>query len=413
MMKRSAYFDHNATTPIRPEVREGMEPYLREQYGNPSSVYAFGQQARKAVDEAREAVASLIGAGDPYEVLFTSSGTEADNLAIQGVAFANRSRGQHIVVSAVEHHAVLNTCRYLEEHHGFRLTIVPVDGTGRVDPQRVAQSLTRETILVSIMHANNEVGTIQPIAEIGALCRARGVLFHTDAVQTLGKLPIRVDSLNVDLLSMSAHKIYGPKGVGALYIRQGTRLHALLHGGAHERNRRAGTENVAGIVGFGVACQLAAQELGVGVGLEREEQPRLAGLRDQLQRGLMERIPCLRVNGHPTERIANTLNVCIEYVEGEALILGLDLEGVIVSTGSACTSGLLEPSHVLMAMGIPPQVAQGSLRFSLGRDNTEKDVAYALDVVPRVVERLRAISPVWADYQKGRSVPLRPRAANA
>jgi len=375
--------DHNATTPLREEVLEAMLPYLREHFGNASSLHSFGIKARQAIEEARGKVAQALGC-EPREVVFTGSGTEADNQAIKGVAYANRERGDHIITSRIEHHAVLHTCQYLEKQ-GFRVTYLPVDKYGIVDPDDVRRAITDRTILITIMHANNEVGTIQPIAEIGRIAREKGVYFHTDAVQTVGKLPTKVDVLGVDLLSLSAHKIYGPKGVGALYIRRGTRIDSLLHGGHHEWGKRASTENVAGIVGLARALELRMGEM-------EEEARRLTALRERLYEGIRERIDHIRLNGHPTQRLPGTLSICFEYIEGESIIMGLDLVGVAVSSGSACTSASLEPSHVLLAMGIHPAVAQGSIRFSLGRGNTEEQVDYVIEQLPPIVARLREMS---------------------
>ena len=380
---RPIYMDHNATTPLREEVLEAMLPYLGEHFGNASSLHSFGIKARQAIEEARGKVAQALGC-KPREVVFTGSGTEADNQAIKGVAYANRKKGDHIITSRIEHHAVLHTCQYLERQ-GFRVTYLPVDGYGMVDPDDVRRAITDRTILITIMHANNEVGTIQPIAEIGRIARERGVYFHTDAVQTVGKLPTRVDELGVDLLSLSAHKIYGPKGVGALYIRRGTRIDPLLHGGHHEWGKRASTENVAGIVGLARALELRMGEM-------EEEARRLTALRERLYEGIRERIDHIRLNGHPTQRLPGTLSICFEYIEGESIIMGLDLVGVAVSSGSACTSASLEPSHVLLAMGIHPAVAQGSIRFSLGRENTEEQVDYVIEQLPPIVARLREMS---------------------
>lgn len=380
---RPIYMDHNATTPLWEEVLEGMLPYLREHFGNASSLHSFGIRAREAIEEARRKVAQALWC-EPQEVVFTGSGTEADNQAIKGVAYANRRRGDHIITSSIEHHAVLHTCQYLEKQ-GFRGTYLPVDEYGMVDPDDVRKAITDRTILITIMHANNEVGTIQPIAEIGRIAREREVYFHTDAVQTVGKLPTKVDKLGVDLLSLSAHKLYGPKGVGALYIRRGTRLDPLLHGGHQERGRRASTENVAGIVGLAKAIELRMGEM-------EEEARRLTALKERLYKGIRERIDHIRLNGHPAQRLPGTLSICFEYIEGESIIMGLDLVGVAVSSGSACTSASLEPSHVLLAMGVHPAVAQGSIRFSLGRENTEEQVDYVIEQLPPIVARLREMS---------------------
>lgn len=382
---RRVYLDHSATTPIRPEVLEAMLPYLRERYGNPSSLHHWGQEAKKAVEQAREAVAALISAR-PEEIVFTSGGTEADNLAVIGAAYANAAKGRHIITSSIEHHAVLDSMQYLERQ-GFKVTFLPVTAEGLVQVDEVAAAITPETILISIMHANNEVGTVQPVALIGQLAKEKGIILHSDAVQSAGKIPVDVDELGVDLLTLSAHKIYGPKGVGALYVRKGTRLDPIFHGGAQERKRRPGTENTPGIVGFGRAAALAKQEMAT-------EARRLAALRDRLLDGLSERIPDLVITGHREKRLPNHVSVCVKYVEGESLLLSLDLQGVAASSGSACTSGSLEPSHVLLAMGLPHEVAQGSLRLTLGRENEEADVDYVLEILPPIVERLRAMSPL-------------------
>ncbi|MFQ6070719.1 MAG: cysteine desulfurase NifS, partial [Candidatus Aminicenantales bacterium] len=344
-MKR-IYLDHAATTPVHPEVVKAMFPYFSERFGNASTLYSYGQEAKEAMEEARSKIAELIGAKSPKEIVFTSGGTESDNFAICGIAWANQSKGDHIITTSVEHHAVLNTCKFMEKR-GFRVTYLPVDEYGLVDPEDVKKAITDKTILISIMHANNEVGTIEPVAEIGRMAREKEIYFHTDAVQSFGHIPIKVDELNVDLLSASAHKLYGPKGVGMLYIRKGTKIVPFLYGGEQENRRRASTENVAGIVGFGEACELAAQNM-------EEESPRLITLRDRLIKGLLEKIELTQLNGHPTKRLPGNVNVSIKYVEGESMLLKLDGKGVCASSGSACTSSILEPSHVLTAMGIPP-----------------------------------------------------------
>jgi len=380
---RRIYMDHNATTPLREEVLEAMLPYLRDEYGNASSIHFFGMRARRAIEDAREQVAAALGA-QPSEIIFTGCGTEADNQAIMGTAFANRSRGDHIITSRIEHKAVLQTCQYLEKQ-GFAVTYLPVDQYGMVNPNDVAQAISDRTVLVSVMSANNEVGTIQPITEIAQACRERGVYFHTDAVQAVGKLQINVDRLGVDMLSLSAHKFYGPKGVGVLYVRKGVKIDPLLHGGHQEQGRRAATENVAGIVGLGKAIELRLDEMDA-------EAARLRALRERLHAGILAQIDHVYLNGHPTERLPGTLSLCFDYIEGEAIIMGLDMAGVAVSSGSACTSASLEPSHVLLAMGVHPAVAQGSIRLSLGRTSSDLDVDYVLETLPPIVERLRAIS---------------------
>jgi cysteine desulfurase len=382
---RTVYLDHSATTPVHPDVVEAMLPFFTEEYGNASSIHRFGRNARVAVDEAREKVARLLNAQD-QEIYFTSGGTEGDNLAIKGVAWALQDKGNHIITSQVEHEAVLNTCHYLEKN-GFTVTYLPVDQYGMVDPTEVRKAITDKTIIISVMHANNEVGTIQPIAEIGAIAQQQEVLFHTDAVQTVGKMPLDVKALSVDLLSMSGHKFYGPKGVGALYMRKGAKIQPLAHGGHHENWKRAGTENIPGIVGMAKAMEICYQELEVVS--KRESQ-----LRDALQKGIQETIEDVRFNGHPTQRLPGSLSACFEALEGEALILSLDLKGVAASTGSACSSGSLEPSHVLKAMGVPIEIAHGSARLTLGRGNTQEEIDYVLEVLPEIVDRLRSMSPL-------------------
>ncbi|MFH0768375.1 MAG: cysteine desulfurase NifS [Chloroflexota bacterium] len=383
-MKR-VYLDYAATTPTHPDVVKAMLPYFTEMFGNPSSIYSYGQEAKGAIEEARSKIAGFIGARDE-EIVFTGGGTEADNFAIKGIAFANESKGNHIITSSVEHHAVLETCKFLARR-GFSVTYLPVDKYGLVNPQDVKNAISNKTILVSVMHANNEMGTIEPIAEIGKIAKESGIYFHTDAVQTVGHIPVDVNSLGVDLLATSAHKIYGPKGVGALYIREGTKIIPFIHGGEQERGRRASTENVAGIVGFGKAVELASQEIG-------EESGRLGQLRDKLINGLQERIDHIHLNGHSKIRLPNNVNISIDYVEGESMCLNLDLEGICASTGSACSSSSLEPSHVLLAMGLPPEHAHGSLRFSLGKWTTEEEINRVLEVLPRIVAKLRAMSPL-------------------
>jgi len=382
---RRIYLDHAATTPTHPEVVEAMLPYFIDAFGNPSSIYSYGQEAKGAIEEARAKVADLIGARSD-EIVLTSGGTEADNFAIKGVAYANEGKGNHIITSAIEHHAVIETCKFLEKR-GFLVTYLPVDEYGLVDPDDVKKAITDKTILISVMHANNEVGTIQPIAEIGKIAKETGIYFHTDAVQTAGHIPVNVNELGVDLLAMSAHKLYGPKGVGALYIRKGTRLVAFMHGGEQERRRRASTENVPGIVGFGRAAELAKQEM-------TEEAERLTHLRDKLIKGILEQIEHTRLNGHPLKRLPNNVNISVDFVEGESMLLNLDLEGICASTGSACSSASLEPSHVLLALGLSPEQAHGSLRFSLGKENTEEDMGRVLKVLPGIVAKLRAMSPL-------------------
>jgi cysteine desulfurase len=381
---KRVYLDHAATTPVDPEVAEAMTRVLREVPGNPSSIYGEGRAARGLVDQAREHVATAIGA-HPSEIVFTSGGTEADNLALRGVLTAHEGERDGLVISSIEHHAVLDTAEDLAHHGHARVTIVPVDGDGLVDPGALGRALDGRTALVSIMHANNEIGTIQPIAEIGALCRARGVTFHTDAVQTVGVLPFDVREIPVDLVSINAHKFYGPKGVGALYVRRGTRIATIQTGGGQEKGRRTGTENVAGVVALGVAMRIAA-------GRRDEDARRLARLRDRVIEGVQQRIPGAVLTGHPTRRLPNNASFCFPGAQGESLIVALDLEGISASSGSACTSGKTDPSHVLLAIGLDRDVAQGSLRITVGRDTTTGDVDRLLEVLPRVVERLRAVS---------------------
>jgi len=390
MMNR-IYLDYNSTTPMRPEVLEAMLPYLRDAYGNASSIHGFGQEAKKGIEEAREKVARLINAS-PTEIVFTGGGTEADNLAIKGIAYANREKGRHIITSPIEHYAVLRPCEHLVKE-GFRITYVPVDGKGRIDPEDVRKAITEETILISLMHSNNEVGTIQPIKEIGQLAKAHRILLHTDAIQSVGKVPVDVETLGVDLLSMSSHKIYGPKGIGALFIKSGITIAPLLHGGHHERNRRAGTENVAGIAGFGKAGELASGELA-------KNQERMKALRDYFWQKIQARIERVDLMGHPVDRLPNTVNVAFEFIEGESIVISLDLQGVAASTGSACTSGALEASHVLAAMGIPRLTAQGSVRFSLGKGTTREEIDQATEILAETVNRLRSFSPFYADSKR-------------
>ena len=385
-MKR-VYLDHSATTPVDLEVATLMMTYYTEKYGNPSSVHSFGREAKQALEEARGQVAALIGATPP-EVTFTSGGTEADNLAILGTAEALRKKGKHIITSCIEHHAVLETCEYLEKN-GFDLTVIPVDEEGILSVEDLRKAIRPDTILISVMHANNEVGSIQPIAEIGKLAKEHGITFHVDAVQSLGKLPIDVNEMNVDLLTVSSHKIYGPKGVGALYVRKGVRVVPMAHGGGQEKRRRSGTENTPGIIGFGKACQLAEQRMAD----DAEHQTKL---RDKLINGILQRIDHVKVNGPiGDKRLPNNANVSIRFVEGESLLLSLDMLGIAASSGSACTSGSLDPSHVLLAMGLVHEIAHGSLRFTLGRQNTEEEIDYVLEQLPKIVERLRMMSPLY------------------
>lgn len=383
-MKR-IYLDYAATTPTHPEVMKAMLPYFTDSFGNPSSIHSFGQEASDAIEKARNQVAALIGAKSE-EIVFTGSGTEADNFAVKGIALSRYDKGNHIITSSIEHHAVLETCKFLEKQ-GFSVTYLPVNGYGMVDPNDVKEAITNRTILISIMHANNEVGTIEPVAEIGNIAREAEIYFHTDAVQVVGHIPVDVDNLNVDLLSISAHKLYGPKGIGVLYIRKGTRVSSFMHGGGQEKGRRAGTENVPAIVGLGKAAEIARQEM-------LEEAQKLTVLRDKLIEGILKGIEHTQLNGHPVMRLPNNVNVSINYVEGESILLNLDLAGICASTGSACSSSDLEPSHILVAMGLPHLQAHGSLRFSSGKWTTEDDINQVLNVLPGIVSKLRAMSPL-------------------
>ena len=379
--ERTIYLDHAATTALDPRVLDAMLPYLTTEYGNASSIYTLGRHAMQALDNAREQVAELLHCRS-NEIAFVGCGSESDNLAIKGIAFASQKKGNHLITSSIEHHAVLHTCQYLDRF-GFKTTYLPVDEYGRVNPDDVERYLTDQTVLVSIMYANNEVGTIEPIAEIGRICRARKIPFHVDAVQAGGALPIDVVALNVDLLSLSAHKFYGPKGVGILYVRQGMRILPQLQGGSQERGRRAGTENVAGVVGVASALRLAYEELPY-------VRPRIQALRDRLIEGVLQ-IPRSRLTGHPTERLPNNASFCFEGVEGESILLNLDMLGIAASSGSACTSGAVDPSHVLVAMGLTPEWSHGSLRLSLGKENTEEEVERVIAVLPGIVEKLRGL----------------------
>jgi len=379
------YLDNAATTPVDKRVLEVMLPYYSDVFGNPSSLYSYGQEAKKAIEEAREKVAKALGA-DADEIYFTSGGSESDNWALKGVAYALKDKGNHIITTEIEHHAVLNTCRYLEKE-GFKVTYLPVNEYGLVKPEDLKKAITDKTILVSIMFANNEIGTIEPIEELVKIAHEENVYFHTDAVQAVGNVPIDVKKLDVDLLSLSAHKIYGPKGVGALYIKKGVKIHSLIQGGTQERNRRAGTENVAGIVGLGEAIELITKNLDFHIN-------KLTFLRDKLINGILEKIPYARLNGHPTKRLPGNVNVSFEFIDGESLILNLDMAGICASSGSACTSGSLEPSHVLLAIGLPRELARGSLRLTIGKDNTEEDIDKVLEVLPQIIKRLRSISQI-------------------
>jgi cysteine desulfurase len=386
------YLDYAATTPTDPNVVQAMLPYFHDAFGNPSAIYSYGQEAKNALEEARGKVARLIGARDE-EIIFTSGGTEADNFALKGAAYANQKKGNHIITSAIEHHAVLESCKFLGKM-GYKITYLPVDKYGLVDPDSVKKAITDKTIIISVMHANNEIGTIQPIAEIGKIAKEAGILFHSDAVQTAGHIPVNVNELGVDLLSMSGHKLYGPKGVGVLYTRKGSKLTPFMHGGGQERGRRASTENVPGIVGLGQAAELAGQDL------EGETQ-RLIGLRDKLISGIVQKVDRTHLNGHPVKRLPNNVNISVEFVEGESMCLNMDIVGICASTGSACSSGSLEASHVLLAIGLEHVQAHGSLRFTLGKWTTEEEVEKVLEILPRIIGKLRAMSPLTKNLSPG------------
>lgn len=381
------YLDHNSTSPTRAEVIKEMLPYFTKIYGNASSIHSFGRDAKKVLEESRSKVAELLGAQDPNEIIFTSGGTESDNLAIKGVAYKNQKKGNHIITTQIEHHAVLNCCKYLEKD-GFETTYLPVNEFGEVDPDELKNSIKKNTILISIMHANNEIGTIEPISKLAQIAKDNGVFFHTDAVQSVGKIPINFKEMNIDLLSLSGHKFYGPKGIGALYIRKGTNIEALQHGGHHEKNQRAGTENIPGIVGLAKALNINIDEI-------QSETQRLTYLREKLWEGLSNQIPEIVRNGPVNNCLPNTLNICIKYIEGESLLLSLNNEGIAISSGSACTSASQEPSHVLLAIGRSPEMAHGSIRFSSGKDTTEEDINYVIENLPPIVDRLRNMSPLY------------------
>ena len=391
-MDNLIYLDHSATTYVKKEVLDKMLPYFTDKFGNASSIYSIARESKKAIEEAREKVAKALNC-ENREVFFTSSGTEADNWAIKGVAYANRKKGNHIITTAIEHHAVLHTCQYLEKE-GFDVTYLPVDEYGMVSLEKLKEAITDQTILISIMFANNEIGTIQPIQEIGKIAKERGIYFHTDAVQAVGNIPIDVNRYNVDLLSLSAHKFYGPKGIGALFVRKGVNMNTFLQGGAQERGRRAGTENIPGIVGLGKAIELANENI-------EENQKKIKALRDRLIKEILEKIPYTRLNGHPEQRLPGNANFSFQYIEGESLLLMLDMKGIAASSGSACTSGSLDPSHVLLSIGLPHEIAHGSLRLTLGDENTEEDIDKVMEVLPPIVERLREMSPLYEEVKRG------------
>lgn len=390
-MEKLIYLDNAATTALKPEVFEAMKPFFLENYSNPNSIYTFAQQSKKAVDEAREAIAALIGA-KPNEIYFTAGGSESDNWAIKGCAEALASKGKHMITTKIEHHAVLHTCEYLEKK-GVEVTYLDVDADGRISLEQLEQAIRPDTFLISIMFANNEIGTIEPVREIGAIAKKHGVLFHTDAVQAFGHVPVQVDELNIDMLSASAHKFHGPKGVGFFYMRNSVKLGAYLHGGAQERSRRAGTSNVPGIVGMAKAAQLAVD------GME-EHSKKIAAVRDHLIERVLAEVPFSKLNGHREQRLPNNANFCFRFIEGESLLIMLDQKGICASSGSACTSGSLDPSHVLLAIGLPHEIAHGSLRLTLSEETTMEDVDFVADSLKAIVERLRSMSPLYEDFVK-------------
>ncbi|NMA85697.1 MAG: cysteine desulfurase NifS [Tissierellia bacterium] len=390
-MDKFIYMDNSATTPVKKEVLEEMLPYFSERYGNPSSVYSLGSHSKVAVENAREKIAKAIGA-NPKEIFFTAGGSEADNWALKGIAYKNKDKGNHIITTKIEHHGILHTCEYLEKQ-GFKITYLDVDEYGLINLKELEEAINEETILISIMFANNEIGTVQPIKEIGEIAKKNNVYFHTDAVQAIGHIDIDVEELNIDLLSMAAHKFYGPKGVGALYIRRGVKIDPLISGGAQEKNRRAGTENVPGIIGMGKAVELAYEDL-------EEKNKNLIYLRDSLIEKIFENIDHVKLNGHPTERLPGNVNMSFEFIEGESLLLSLDMEGIAASSGSACTSGTLDPSHVLLAIGLPHEIAHGSLRLSLGDFNTMEEVDFVVEKLVGIVARLRAMSPLYESVKE-------------
>lgn len=391
-MDRLIYLDNAATTKVDHEVFEAMKPYFEEVYGNASSMYSFAGKARKAVDDAREVIADYLGA-KAREIYFTAGGSESDNWALKAVAYAKKEKGKHIITSKIEHHAILHTCEYLEKN-GFEVTYLDVDEHGLVSIEKLKQAIRKDTILISIMFANNEIGTIEPIKEIGAVAHEHGIVFHTDAVQAYGHVPIHVDEMNIDLLSASGHKINGPKGIGILYIRDSVKIGAFVHGGAQERGRRAGTHNTPGIVGFAKATELAVQNMEKRADHERK-------LRDYLIDRVLKEIPYSRLNGHPTKRLSNNANFCFRFIEGESLLIMLDQKGICGSSGSACTSGSLDPSHVLLAIGLPHEIAHGSLRLTLSEETTKEEIDYTVDQLKQIVDRLRNMSPLYEDFIKG------------
>lgn len=391
-MKRYVYADNAATTKLKPEVLEKMMPYFSEEYGNPSSVYSLSATTKRAIEEARKKVADAFNA-EPKEILFTSGASEADNWAIKGIAYSLKDKGNHIITTKIEHHAVLHTTEFLEKN-GYEVTYLDVDEDGLIDLKQLEDAITDKTILISIIFANNEIGTIQPIREIGEIAKKHNVYFHTDAVQAVGNVEIDVKDMNIDLMSVTAHKIYGPKGTGALFVKKGVKLHPYIHGGGQEFSRRAGTENVAGIVGFGAAIELATADI-------KTKAEKISKLRDKYIERVLNEIPYVRLNGHRTKRLCNNTNMCFRYIEGEALLLSLDMKGICASSGSACTSGSLDPSHVLLAIGLPHEIAHGSLRITFGDFNSEEDVDYIVESLKEIVARLRAMSPLYEQVERG------------
>lgn len=391
-MDKIIYVDHAATTATKPEVLQEMLPYFTERFGNASSIYSLGRESKKAIEEAREKVAKAIGA-DMKEVYFTAGGTEADNWALKGVAYANKKKGNHIITSSIEHHAILHTCEFLKGE-GFEVTYLPVDEDGLVSLEDLKNAITDKTILISVMYANNEIGTIEPIKEIAKIGKERGIIVHTDAVQAIGNVPIDVNELGVDLLSMAGHKFYGPKGVGVLYIRKGTKIHSFVQGGGQEKGVRAGTENLPGIVGIGKAIELAVQNLD-------SYATKVKGLRDKLIKEIIDKVPYVKLNGHPQNRLPGNVNISFEFIEGESMLLMLDMKGICASSGSACTSGSLDPSHVLLAIGLPHEMAHGSLRVTFGEENTQEDVEKIVEILIPIVQRLRDMSPLYEEFKKG------------
>jgi cysteine desulfurase len=392
-MGKTYYLDNNATTMVDPEVLKAMTPYFSEKYFNASSVYSSAQAVRQDIEAAREEVAKFLNA-DPKEIIFTSGGTESDNFAIKGIAYANTDKGMHIITTKIEHPAILETCKYMAKK-GWEITYLNVDKYGLIDLNELKGAIRKDTVLISVMYANNEIGTIEPVEEIGRIAKEAGIYFHTDAVQAAGKAVLDVKKMNIDMLSLAGHKFHGPKGVGVFYLKKGVRIHSIAQGGHQENSKRSGTENVPGIIGIAKACSIASEHL-----KDTADMARIKSLRDKLEKGLFERIPEIIMNGHPEKRMDNTLNVCIKHIEGEAMLIHMDFEGICVSSGSACASGSLDPSHVLLALGLPHEIAHGSIRFSFSKYNTDEDVDKVLEVLPPAVEKLRKMSPMWNERDK-------------